>query len=53
VAALLGVDRLLRINFNLPADPATFVAQALNGVQERLAEWGACSLPLVVPPASS
>jgi hypothetical protein len=45
VAALIGVHRLLRIDFDLPADTATFVDQAMNGVQEKLARWRSGVLP--------
>lgn len=38
VAALIGVDRLLRIDFDLSQSPVTYSAQAIVGVPSRLAE---------------
>jgi len=35
IAAVLGGDRLLRVDFDLTKDPATFVEQALLGVGEK------------------
>lgn len=45
LAAVIGVDRLIRVDFDLVANPATFVDQALNGVQEKLARWKSGGLP--------
>ena len=39
VAALIGVEALLRIEFDLTAGPATFPRQALDGLREKLARW--------------
>ena len=39
VAAFIGVDVLLRIDFDLTAGPATFLEQALDGLREKLARW--------------
>jgi transcriptional regulator with XRE-family HTH domain len=39
VAALIGVDVLLRLDFDLSSAPATFLAQALDGLRQRLARW--------------
>jgi len=36
VAAFFGVDRLLRVDFDLSASRASFVYQALNGIREKL-----------------
>lgn len=44
VAAVLGVDRLLRIDFDLSKDPSTFVSQALSGLNQKLQKWGS-SIP--------
>ena len=41
VAALIGVDVLLRIDFDLTADPVTF-QQALDGLRDKLARWRGC-----------
>lgn len=40
VAAVLGVDRLLRIDFDLSKDPSTFVSQTLSGLNQKLQRWG-------------
>ena len=40
VAAVIGVDRLLRINFDLTAGRASFVNQALNGIPTKLGNDG-------------
>jgi hypothetical protein len=45
VAAILGVDRLLRLDFDLTKSPATFVDQALRGVGEKLARWAVGVVP--------
>ena len=42
VAALIGVDVLLRIDFDLTADPTTFQKQALDGLRDKLARWRGC-----------
>jgi hypothetical protein len=42
VAALIGVDVLLRLDFDLASAPATFVGQALDGLRHRLARWHGC-----------
>ena len=39
VAALIGVDVLLRLDFDLGSGPATFLAQALDGLRQRLMRW--------------
>ena len=39
VAAFIGVDVLLRIDFDLTAGPATFLKKALDGLREKLARW--------------
>jgi len=38
-ALFIGIDRLLRVDFNLSESPVTFVKQALDGVRDKLAEW--------------
>jgi hypothetical protein len=45
VAAILGVDRLLRVDFDLTKKPESFKDQALQGIREKLAEWKSKSLP--------
>jgi hypothetical protein len=42
VAALIGVDVLLRIDFDLTADPITFQKQARDGLRDKLARWHGC-----------
>ncbi len=39
VAAIIGVDRILRIDFDLSADRSTFVHQALAGIRARVLSW--------------
>ena len=39
VAALIGVDVLLRLNFDLSSAHDTFLAQALDGLRQRLMRW--------------
>ena len=44
-AAMIGVDRLLRVNFEQATSPISFLEQALVGVGKKLAEWNAERLP--------
>jgi len=39
VAAFLGVNRLLRIDFDVTTEPSTYIGQALDGVRVRLERW--------------
>jgi hypothetical protein len=39
VAAFIGVDVLLRVDFDLTAAPFTFVKQSLDGLRHKLARW--------------
>jgi hypothetical protein len=39
VAAIIGAERLLRVEFQTDARPVQFVKLALDGVKQRLAEW--------------
>ena len=39
MAALIGVDRIFRVDFDLAAHPSSFVNQALNGVRAKLQRW--------------
>jgi hypothetical protein len=39
VAAILGVTNLLRIDFDLTQEPGTFIGQALEGLNKKLAHW--------------
>ena len=39
VAAVIGVDRLLRLDLDLALGPATYVTQAMDGLKQRLARW--------------
>jgi hypothetical protein len=38
--ALMGVDRLLRIDFDTNADPVRFLSLALEGFEQKTAQWG-------------
>lgn len=40
VAGFIGVERLLRIDFNLALPPVSYAAQALAGIRRRLSEFG-------------
>ena len=42
VAALIGVDVLLRLDFDLSSGPGTFLAQSLHGLRQRLVRWHGC-----------
>ena len=39
VAAFIGVDVLLRVDFDLTAAPVTFIKQSLDGLRQKLARW--------------
>jgi hypothetical protein len=39
VAAFIGVDVLLRVDFDLTAAPDTFAKQSLDGLRRKLARW--------------
>ncbi len=45
VAAILGVERLLRIDFDLAASPITFAIQVREGVCQMLARWKSRTIP--------
>ncbi len=45
VAAMIGVDRLLRVDFDLNQSSITFVSQALKGVRYKLSAWNGVALP--------
>jgi hypothetical protein len=45
VAAVFGIDRILRIDFATESSPVTFVDQAVKGVQARLKEFKCECLP--------
>jgi hypothetical protein len=45
VAAVIGVERLLRVDLDAAAAPVTFAGQALRAVRRRLAQWGSDQLP--------
>ena len=38
-ALIIGIDRLLRVDFDLSEGPVTFVKQSLDGVRDKLSEW--------------
>jgi hypothetical protein len=45
LAAVIGVDRLLRIDFAENSTPISYVRQALDGLETRLRRWSSSSLP--------
>jgi hypothetical protein len=45
VAAFIGIERLLRIDFDLASVPLTYTNQALAGLRRRLAEFKSETLP--------
>jgi hypothetical protein len=45
LAAILGAERLLRIDLDPAQGPVSFVSQALRGVREKLARWKSGQLP--------
>ena len=45
IAAMIGVERLLRIDFDLNQGSLTFVQQAIEGVRCKLSEWNGLALP--------
>jgi hypothetical protein len=45
VAAVIGVERLLRFDLDASAPPLTFAGQALRAVRRRLADWRSDQLP--------
>ena len=52
VAAFIGVDRLLRVDFDHTANPTTFVQQAVRGVREKLARWKIGEIPTFGKPVA-
>lgn len=44
-AAILGVDRLRRVDFDLSKSPETYVQQALDGLRQKLAEGKSDQIP--------
>ena len=51
VAAIIGAQRLLRIDFDLALGPRSYASQALAGVRRKLAEFGSKSgkIPIRFP----
>jgi hypothetical protein len=45
IAAILGVDRLRRVDFDLSKSPETYVQQALDGLRQKLAEGKSDQIP--------
>jgi hypothetical protein len=45
VAAILGIDRLRRVDFDLTKSPVTFVQQALDGLRGKLVRWNSHQIP--------
>jgi hypothetical protein len=39
VAIFLGIDRLLRVDFDLTKSPTTYIQQALDGLRHKLQRW--------------
>ena len=50
VAAFIGIERLLRIDFDLALAPVTYTNQALAGIRRKLAEFGSEALPALGRP---
>ena len=50
VAAIFGVDRILRIDFDPDQPPITYVKQTLAGIRRKLAEFQCAYLPGVGQP---
>ncbi len=44
-AAILGVDRLRRVDFDLKQDPVSYIQPALDGLREKLAGWKSDQIP--------
>ncbi len=44
-AAFIGVDQLLRVDFDLKQGPESFIDQALNGLSQKLAKWNSDKIP--------
>ena len=40
LVAVIGVERLLRVDFDTNVSPVGFVKLALRGVKQKLTEWG-------------
>ena len=45
VAAIFGVDRILRIDFDPDQPPVTFIRQAMAGIEQKLAHFKCAALP--------
>ena len=45
VAGFIGVNRLLRVDFDLTAGRTSYIYQALNSIRQKLAEWRGRTLP--------
>jgi hypothetical protein len=45
IAAFIGVNVLLRVDFDPTSSPVTYVSQALDGVRQRRQRWRGNSLP--------
>ncbi len=45
IAAILGIEWLRRVDFDLKQGPASYIKQSLNGVREKLARWKSDQIP--------
>ena len=45
VAAIFGVDRILRIDFDPDQPPVTYIRQAITGIDKKLAQFKCAALP--------
>jgi hypothetical protein len=52
MAAMIGVERILRLDLSEGSAPVTYVQQALDGLDTRLRTWGSSSLPAFGRPQS-
>jgi hypothetical protein len=52
LAAVIGVERILRLDLTEGSPPVTYVQQALDGLETRLQRWSSSSLPAFGSPRS-
>ena len=45
VAAILGIERLRRVDFDLSESPVTYIQQALDGLRGKLVRWNSDQIP--------
>lgn len=52
LASIIGIDRLLRIDFAQESAPVTYIKQALAGLNQKLAKWNSPALPAFGRPSA-